>query len=103
MGAAFRLLARFKGLRGTAFDPFGRSADRRAERRLITDYEAVIEEIIKRLDVDNHALAVEIASLPERIRGYGHVKQAAIIEARQCEAELLKSFRHPNPTASAAE
>jgi indolepyruvate ferredoxin oxidoreductase len=103
MGTAFRLLARFKGLRGTPYDPFGRSEERRAERRLITDYEAVIEEIMARLDQDNHALAIEIASLPERIRGYGHIKQAAIIEAGQREAELLNSFRHPKPTASAAE
>ena len=103
MATAFRLLARFKSLRGTPFDPFGRSEERRAERRLITDYEAVIEEIMARLDQDNHALAVEIASLPERIRGYGHIKRAAILEAGRREAELLAGFREPNPTASAAE
>ena len=77
--------------------------ERRTERRLITEYEAVIEELISRLDGDNHALAVEIASLPERIRGYGHVKQASITEAKKNEADLLRSFRDPNPTANAAE
>lgn len=75
----------------------------RAGRRLITEYEALIEEIINRLDQDNHALAVEIAGLPERIRGYGHVKQAAVSAVKQCEADLMKSFRDPSPTASAAE
>ena len=55
------------------------------------------------LNGDNHGLAVEIASLPERIRGYGHIKHAAIIEAKQCEAELLTSFRDSSPAATAAE
>ena len=99
MGGAFRLLARLKGLRGTAFDPFGRSA----ERRLITEYETAIEEIIAALNQDNHALAVEIASLPERIRGYGHVKQASIDQEKLCEADLLQSFRDPSPAVTAAE
>ena len=75
MLTAMRGLARLKGLRGTPFDPFGYSAERRRERALITDYEAVVAELAAGLDHDNHALAVEIASAPERIRGYGHVKE----------------------------
>src|SRR4029077_7199373 len=76
MMKAFGLLARLKFLRGTALDPFGRTAERRLERRLITDYEALIEEILGKLDHDRHRTAVALASLPEQIRGYGHVKQA---------------------------
>ena len=62
-------------LRGTAFDPFGYSAERRTERRLIGAYEEVIEELLAGLGLDNHELAVEIARIPEQIRGYGHVKE----------------------------
>ncbi len=64
MMKAFGLLARLKFLRGTALDPFGRTAERRIERRLITDYEALIEEILAGLDHDRHRLAVALASLP---------------------------------------
>ena len=76
----FKYLAKLKGLRGTAFDPFGYTAERRTERRLITHYEALMVEILARLDHDNHALAVEIASLPEQIRGFGHVKERHLAE-----------------------
>ena len=62
-------------LRGTAFDPFGYIAERRTERRLIGAYERVIEELLAGLTLDNHQLAVEIARIPEQIRGYGHVKE----------------------------
>ncbi|MCH7930839.1 MAG: indolepyruvate ferredoxin oxidoreductase family protein [Proteobacteria bacterium] len=103
MLSAFRLLAKLKGLRGTPFDPFGYATDRRTERRLITEYEAVVAELIANLDHDNHALAVEIASIPEHIRGYGHVKQAHLDEATAREAELLAAFRAPSPQADAAE
>ena len=62
-----------------------------------------IEEVIAAWNQDNHALAVEIASLPERIRGYGHVKQASIDQVKLCEADLLQSFRDPSPAVTAAE
>ena len=103
MMAAFRVLARFKGLRGSAFDPFGYAADRRTERRLIVEYEAVVEALIAGLDHDNHALAVEIATIPEHIRGYGHVKAAHLATAKAREADLLAAFRKPSPHADAAE
>jgi indolepyruvate ferredoxin oxidoreductase len=102
---AFRLLARLKGLRGTPLDIFGYSAERRMERRLITDYEAVLEEVLAKLSPDNHALAVELAAIPEKIRGFGHVKEAHVKSAKACEADLLAAFRDPaqRQTSAAAE
>jgi indolepyruvate ferredoxin oxidoreductase len=100
---AFKLLARFKSLRGTFFDVFGRTAERRTERRMIGEYIAVTEEIIQRLTHDNYATAVELAKIPERIRGYGHIKEAAIASAKKAEAQLLAALRAPAPTAVAAE
>ncbi len=103
MFTAFKLLARLRGLRGTPFDIFGYSAERRTERQLIRDYTALIEEVAARLDHDTHALAVALASVPEKIRGYGHVKEAHLADARAQEAELLGAFRNPQATKSAAE
>eukprot|EP01034_Spumella_vulgaris_P023325 gene23326-29537_t len=74
MRKAFGLLARMKGLRGTALDIFGNTEERRTERALIVEYRACIDELLERLSSDNLALAVEIARIPEEIRGYGHVK-----------------------------
>ncbi|GMW07275.1 MAG: indolepyruvate ferredoxin oxidoreductase [Nevskiales bacterium] len=87
------LLARLRFLRGSALDPFRWSADRRLERELIAWYESLLEEIVPGLRPGNHALAVEIASLPDAIRGYGPVKAAAASEARTREAALLSRFR----------
>jgi len=97
MMSAFRLLARMKGLRGTAFDIFGRSAERRMERQLITDYEALIEELLPRLAAHNHAIAVELASIPEHIRGYGHVKDRHLKAAKAKEADLIAAYRSAKP------
>ncbi len=93
MGTAFRLLARLKGLRGTAFDPFGRSEERRTERALIADYRACIEELLAGLNAANHAAAVEIARLPEQIRGYGHVKARHLAAVRPLWDERLAAWR----------
>ncbi len=71
MMTAFGLLARLKGLRGTALDPFGRTAERRMERQLIADYRAVIETLLPDVNAANVTKAVELASLPEMIRGFG--------------------------------
>ena len=103
MLSAYRVLARLRSLRGTPFDIFGMSAERKLERQLIRDYEATLDEIAERLDAGNHALAVDIASIPERIRGFGHVKARHLEAARAREAELLAAFRHPAPHADAAE
>jgi indolepyruvate ferredoxin oxidoreductase len=100
---AFALLARLKRLRGTWLDPFGRSAERRMERQLIVDYERTVRELIAALTPENHALAIEIATLPERIRGFGHVKEGNLAQAKSREAALLAAFRTPLPEATAAE
>jgi indolepyruvate ferredoxin oxidoreductase len=100
----FRLLARLRRLRGTPFDIFGHSVERRAERRLILDYEAVVEEILAGLSPANHATAVELAALPMEIRGFGHVKEANRTRTKEKEAALLARFRSPPaPHAIAAE
>ncbi|HWG79354.1 MAG TPA: DUF6537 domain-containing protein, partial [Stellaceae bacterium] len=100
---AFRILARFRRLRGTALDIFGRTAERRMERRLIAEYEAVIRELAAALGPDNHALAVEIARLPQQMRGFGHIKERNVRKAKEREAALLAAFRSPAPAATAAE
>jgi indolepyruvate ferredoxin oxidoreductase len=98
---AFRLMAKLKGLRGTVFDPFGHMAERKAERRLIGEYEAMAREITSSLTPDNHALALEIAKLPMQIRGYGHVKLKSLAHAKAREAELLSAYRNPVRAAAA--
>jgi indolepyruvate ferredoxin oxidoreductase len=92
---ALKYLARMRSLRGRWLDPFGHSAERRAERRLIADYERTVEELLARLSAENYGLAVEIAQIPEQIRGYGHVKQRHLAVAKRREAELLAAFRAP--------
>ena len=97
MMSAFRVLAKMKGLRGTALDFFGRTEDRRQERHLITDYEALVAEILPQLAAHNHAIAVELAAIPEHIRGYGHVKQRHLKTAKAKEAELVAKYRSAKP------
>ena len=101
MMPAFKVLARLRGLRGGAFDIFGYQAERRAERQLITDYEDLVRDLSAKLDGENHGIAVELASLPELIRGYGHVKTAAIEKAKAKETELLAAFVQPTQPAAA--
>ena len=93
MLGVFRLLARLKRLRGTWLDPFARTAERRLERRLIADYEVLLEELLAGLTPENHATAVELASIPDRIRGFGPVKERFLNHAKAREAELLAAFR----------
>jgi indolepyruvate ferredoxin oxidoreductase len=102
MISVFRILARLRWLRGTPLDVFGRSEERRTERRLIGEYEAVLEEIIGRLSAANHPTAVELAALPLEIRGFGHVKQANLNRAKAKETALLTRFRSPSPTQALA-
>ena len=90
---AFRLLAKFKFLRGTPFDIFGYSEERRTERKLIADYEALLGEIMAKLTPENHHIAVGLASIPEKIRGFGHVKARHLVAAKADEAALLDQFR----------
>ena len=92
---AFRLMTKLKGLRGTPFDIFGYTAERRMERQLIKDYKKTLEDILPRLTAANYDLAVEIATIPEHIRGYGHVKEEHLKKAKAAEAALLEKFGRP--------
>ena len=93
MWRALGLVAKLRFLRGTPFDPFGRTAERRMERRLIEEYFETVEELLAGLRAENLGLAVEIASVPEAIRGYGHVKARAVEEAEREKAGLLERWR----------
>jgi indolepyruvate ferredoxin oxidoreductase len=97
MMAVFRTLAKLKFLRGTAFDPFGYTAERRTERALIGDYGALLSEIFSRLAPENHHIAVALASIPEKIRGFGHIKTRHLKSAKAEEASLLDRFRSGSP------
>lgn len=103
---AFRLLAKLKGLRGTPFDPFGYSADRKMERQLIADYEAMLARILPRLRADNLDCATALAALPDMVRGFGPVKEDSVELMLKKKAELLDRFNDPtikNPEIMAAQ
>ncbi|TAL32470.1 MAG: indolepyruvate ferredoxin oxidoreductase family protein [Alphaproteobacteria bacterium] len=93
--SAFRVLATMRTLRGTPLDIFGYTAERKMERQLIKDYKKTLEDITSRLTASNYDLAVEIASIPEHIRGYGHVKDDHLKRAKEAEASLLEKFGRP--------
>jgi indolepyruvate ferredoxin oxidoreductase len=97
MMTAFRLLAAMKGLRGTAFDVFGYSADRKMERDLIAGYEKDVTFVLDKLSPANVEIATELLSLPDRIRGYGPVKEKAVTEAKIRYAELARDLVDPPP------
>ncbi|TXL81691.1 indolepyruvate ferredoxin oxidoreductase family protein [Vineibacter terrae] len=100
----FKVLAKLKGLRGTRLDIFGRTEERKTERRLIEEYMATISDVIGALSPQNHAMAVQIAALPDQIRGFGHVKEKNLAKVKEREANLLAAFRKPAaPPALAAE
>jgi indolepyruvate ferredoxin oxidoreductase len=99
--ALYRLLARLKFLRGTNFDPFGRAAHRKLERRLIDDYEAMTRRVLAALTEGNYALAVEIASYPELIRGYDVVKDEHLARAQVKLDTLLAGYFDPAPQPQA--
>jgi indolepyruvate ferredoxin oxidoreductase len=98
----FRLLKSLRGVRGTALDIFGYTEERRTERALIAEYEQTVERLLGRLAPDNHALAVQIASLPEEIRGFGHIKMRNLATARKKHAELLQRLESTQPARAAA-
>jgi indolepyruvate ferredoxin oxidoreductase len=100
----FGVLAKFKFLRGTPLDLFGYSEERKTERKLIADYRSMLDELLSKLTPDNHHLAVALASVPEKIRGYGHVKARHLKAAKAEEAALLDQFRSGKaPLLKAAE
>jgi len=102
MGLGFKVLAKLRGLRGTALDPFGRTEERRTERALIGEYRASVERVIAGLDAGNHALALEIAAIPEQIKGYGHVKERNLAAARQRWDALMRRWGQPAAERRAA-
>ena len=102
MFGVFRLLARLKGLRGTPLDIFGRTEERRTERALIGEYRASIEQVLAGLNAGNHALAVDIARIPDQIKGFGHVKARNLAAARVQWQQLLQQLLQPAATRQAA-
>jgi len=100
MMRGFRLLAKMKGLRGTPFDVFGYSAERKEERMLIKSYEALVTELISTYDENDYDVAVELARLPEMARGFGHVK-ARNLEAMRAEMVKLRARLKRNGVSQA--
>ena len=100
----FRLLAALRRLRSTPLDPFRATADRRLHRRLLAEYERVLEEVLGNLSANNYADALALAALPDAIRGYGHIRERHAEQAKRHEEELLDAFRHsrapPSPGKS---
>ena len=100
MLTAFKWLAKLKGLRGGALDVFGKTEERRMERQLIADYRASIEEVLRGLSAGNHALALDIARLPEQIKGFGHVKERNVRAVRSRWDGLMAQWRNPARAAA---
>jgi indolepyruvate ferredoxin oxidoreductase len=103
MMQVFGVLAKFKFLRGTAIDPFGKTRERKTERALIAHYEQLVDEVIAGLNTNNDRIAGALLALPEQIRGYGHVKDANIARVKEREAELRQQFHNPPEHLQAAE
>jgi indolepyruvate ferredoxin oxidoreductase len=93
----FGLLAKAKGLRGTVFDVFGYTSERKLERRMIADFEVLLDEVGQRVTPATHATAVALASLPLEVKGFGHIKLRNYKKAREREAALLAELRNPSP------
>jgi indolepyruvate ferredoxin oxidoreductase len=97
MMPVFRMLAGMRGLRGTAFDIFGHSADRKLERELIASYEKDVAAVLGALSPVTLETAVELLSLPDRVRGYGPVKEKAAVDAQARHAQLVADLASPPP------
>jgi indolepyruvate ferredoxin oxidoreductase len=92
-----KFLAHMKFLRATPLDVFAYSEDRRLDRSLLSRYERVLNEVLAQLTTENHAVAVELAALPEAVRGYGHIRRRHAGHAAEREEELLAQFRGGDP------
>jgi indolepyruvate ferredoxin oxidoreductase len=92
MLTGFKVLSRLKFLRGTSLDVFGRSEERRTERALISEYKNSLEVILPQLTAENHSLAVDVARIPELIKGFGHVKERNLKAARVQWTALMAKF-----------
>jgi indolepyruvate ferredoxin oxidoreductase len=90
--SAFRVMARFKPLRGTWLDPFRNSDERKLERRLVAEFEADVADLVQRLTPSSHPAAVRVVGAYEAIRGYGHVKEASATEAAKARATALSEL-----------
>jgi len=101
MLTAFRWLQHFKGLRGTALDVFGKTEERQQERKLIDDYVALLDQILTELCPENHAAAIALASVPDEIRGYGHVKEKSMVAAQKLQEQRLAKFLQPSQVVEA--
>ncbi|MGF2736522.1 indolepyruvate ferredoxin oxidoreductase family protein [Marinobacter sp. DUT-1] len=98
MFRAFKLLAKLRGLRGTALDPFRHSADRKLDRALLADYRQLAERIGRELDTDNYETFLQLAELPADVRGFGPVREQAVEAIRQRQQQLLKALETGRPT-----
>jgi indolepyruvate ferredoxin oxidoreductase len=107
MKSAFKLLAGLKGLRGGAFDVFGKTAERQMERGLRDQYEVKMQGLIRDLSPETYDIAVRLAEIPDQIRGYGHVKEKSVADAAIAEAQLWSAYNAarsaPVRTPQAAE
>ncbi len=102
MMPVFKVMARFKGLRGTVFDVFGKTQERRQERELVREYFELVDELARSLTQRNVAAAVELAALPDDIRGFGHVKEKSLLAAKARRRELLANYRDAAPLGRVA-
>lgn len=100
MLGVFRVLAKMKGLRGTALDPFGYMAERRMERALIADYRAMMETVLEKLDATNLHAAIELAGAAQEVRGYGPVKHTAFEQYQKTKATLLDAVTKGAPSTT---
>lgn len=96
MGGALRILSKFKFLRGRCMDPFGYSDERKIERRLIVEYQLLIDRVFDSVNLSSVSLARELLDLPQSIRGYGHMKSASIRQYRSRLVELTEIFEDAN-------
>lgn len=103
VGKVFPLLAKLRFLRGTMLDPFGHTDERKTERALITQYRDTIASLCASLTADNLSQVVAVASIPEEIRGYGHVKERHLRNAKEKEAQLLAALKSGGATTTVRE
>jgi indolepyruvate ferredoxin oxidoreductase len=96
-------MAKFRGLRGTMLDPFGRTLERRMERELANDYEATLQRAFAKLDASNTEDVVKLADLHVRVRGYGHVKLANLAGVKRAERELAARLQIEAATGAAVK
>jgi indolepyruvate ferredoxin oxidoreductase len=97
------VMAKFRGLRGTLLDPFGRTLERKMERELANDYESTLQRALAKLDANNAEEVVKLADLHARVRGYGHVKLANLAGVKRSERELAARLQIEAATGAAVK